>query len=50
MSLERQYLKLKLLSVGVCSLSQQSFCVEILDLEVVLGQYLKPVTCKVEAK
>ena len=28
----------------------ESFCVEILDPEVVLGQYLKPMTCQVEAE
>ena len=31
-------------------IAQESFRVEILDPDVVLGQYLKPKTCQVEAK
>ena len=37
----------------ICSIFNslaESFCVEILDPEVVLGQYLKPMTCQVEAE
>ena len=51
-ALNCQYLNYSLLSVDelVCSLSHQSFCVEIVDPEVVLGQYLKPMTCQVEAE
>ena len=40
-------------SLNLCSLSYslaESFCVDILDPEVVLGQYLKHMTCQVEAE
>ena len=46
---QRQYL-LSTAELVAYPISYQSFCVEILDPEVVLGQYFKPMTCQVEAE